>query len=442
MTQTPLSPTQESFKLSALIKDVKIALILKFAGLLLTYLVQVFLARWMGKTEYGIYEYVVSWSLLLAIPAGLGLPRTSLRLIAEYRVKQDWSSLGGIVRGSLLLTALASFVTCLASAGIILLLNHYFSFAYSRQLLLCICLVPLQALVLLLLETARGMKDVTLAYAPSQIVWPILLLLGGLFFWQRNHALGSITAIELAIVMLAIALSFQLWLLWGKLNAEVKGATPVYSYREWIGIALVLLLQVGFKTILSQTDIVMVGSLMGPEEAGIYSAAVKTAVWVAFVLQTVNIVVAPIFTTLYAQGNSQELQKLVSTVTLWIFWSSLAIASILIAFAGPVMGLFGPEFVVASWQLRILVLGQLVNALCGSVNLLMVMTGHQNKAVVVYGWAVLINVLLNGILIPLVGSLGAAIATSLTMALWNVWLSALVVKNVGIYPSVFYRASG
>lgn len=158
------------------------------------------------------------------------------------------------------------------------------------------------------------------------MVWPILLLLGGFFFWQKNHALGSITAIELAMVMLVIALSFQLWLLWNKLNVEVEETAPVYSYREWIKIALVLLLQVGFKTILSQTDIVMIGSVMGPEEAGIYSAAVKTAVWVAFVLQTVNIVVAPLFTALYTQNDRQELQKLVSSVTIWMFWPSVAIA--------------------------------------------------------------------------------------------------------------------
>lgn len=438
MTQTSLSANSDSFNFSHLVKDVKVALIIKLTGLFLTYLVQVFLARWMGKTEYGIYEYVISWSLLLAVPAGLGLPHTVLRLISEYRVKQDLGRLGGIIRGSLFLTVLASFLVCLASTGVILLLNHYLSFAYATPLLIGIWLVPLQALVLLLLEMARGMKDITLAYAPSQIVWPILLLLGGLFFWQRNHNLGSITTIELAMVMLAIALLFQLWLLWGKLNAEVEETAPVYSYREWVSIALVLLLQAGFQIILSQTDIVMVGSAIGPEEAGVYSAAVKTATWVSFVLQTVNIVVAPVFTTLYTKGDRQGLQKLVSTVTVWIFWSSLAIAATLIAFAGPVMGIFGSEFVVATWQLKILVVGQLVNALCGSVGYLMIMTGHQNKAVVVYGYTALINVVLNGILIPMLGSIGAAIATSLTLALWNIWLSALVVKYVGIYPSVFY----
>ncbi|NEP07762.1 MAG: hypothetical protein F6K25_28685 [Okeania sp. SIO2G4] len=86
-------------------------------------------------------------SILLAIPAGLGFPRTVLRLISEYRVKQDWGRLSGIIRGSLLLTILSSVFLCLVTTGLILLLNHYHSFAYAKPLLIVIWLVPLQTLV-------------------------------------------------------------------------------------------------------------------------------------------------------------------------------------------------------------------------------------------------------------------------------------------------------
>ncbi|MDE5111939.1 MAG: hypothetical protein O4753_12000 [Trichodesmium sp. St7_bin2_1] len=43
----------------------------------------------------------------------------------------------------------------------------------------------------------------------------------------------------------------------------------------------------------------------------------------------------------------------------------------------------------------------------------------------IYGYATLINIVLNGVLISISGSIGAAIATSLTMAMWNVCLSFL-----------------
>ena len=104
MTQTSLTQTENSVKIITLAKSSVIALALQFAGLALAYLVQVFLARWMGKTEYGIYEYVITWSLLLAVPASLGLPRAVVRFINEYRVKQEWGLLRGLVLGSWQLT--------------------------------------------------------------------------------------------------------------------------------------------------------------------------------------------------------------------------------------------------------------------------------------------------------------------------------------------------
>ena len=40
-----------------------------------------------------------------------------------------------------------------------------------------------------------------------------------------------------------------------------------------------------------------------------------------------------------------------------------------------------------------------MNALCGAVGLLLIMTGDQNQVVFIYGYATLINIVLNGVLI-------------------------------------------
>ncbi len=437
MTQTAPSTTQENLNLGLLAREAGIALIIKFGGILLTYLVQVFLARWMGTTEYGIYEYVIAWSVLLAIPAGLGLPHTVLRFISEYRMKEEWGLLQGIVRSSWLITVIASFLVSWLAAGVILLLNYYHPFAYATPLLIGIGLIPLQSLVNLQLETARAAKDVTLAYAPSQIIWPVLLMCGAFLILETSQNLTGNSAIAISQIALLVVVLFQLGLLWLKLNQEFPASKPVYKMREWLAVAFVVLLQYGCFIILSQSDTIMVGSILGPEEAGMYGAAVKTAEWVSFVLGIINIVAAPSFAALYAQGDIEGLQKLVSTVALWIFWPSLAISLFLILFSQPILGIFGSEFVAASWQLKILVLGQVINAWCGSVGYLMVMTGHQNKSLVVFVCAAVLNIILNAIGIPLIGAVGAAIATALCSALWNIWLSFLVVKYVGVNPLVF-----
>ena len=436
MTQT--SPAQKSVDIESLAKDATVALIIKVGGLVLIYLVQVFLARWMGKSEYGIYEYVIAWSILLAIPAGLGLPRTALRLILEYRVKQEWGLMRGLLRGSSLLTLAVGLLLALAGAGIILLVNNYRSFSYAMPLLMGTMLVPLQALVQLLLETSRAMGDVTLAFAPSLIVWPVLVICGTFFLIETQHSLTSLSAIEVAIGSLFLVVVFQWLLFQQKIHKDVEVAAPVYAYRQWLGISLVLLLQRAFLILLDQTDIIMVGSLVGSEGAGLYNAAAKTALWVKLVLEMLNWVVAPAFATLYAQGNMQGLQKVVSKITIWIFWPSIAISLFLLAFTGPVLSIFGQDFVVASWSLKVLVIGRLVDALCGSVGSLMMMTGHQKQALPVFITCALINVVGNAIAIPYFGIVGAAIATTFTIIVWNVWMSILVMKYLKIRTWIFY----
>ncbi len=439
MTEASSCSIENDIKLDALAKDAVVALSIQVVGIVLTYLVQVLLARWMGKTEYGIYEYVVSWSLLLSIPAGIGLPMTVVRLIPQYRVKQSWGYLRGIVRGSLILTLLASLLVCIGAAGILLFVNSSHSFVYGIPLLVGIGLIPLQALVKLELKTATAMEDIPLAYIPSQVVWPILLLGSGLLLFSSGYSLTSLPMIAASTLALLIAVLFQFLILAGKISKNVEPATPAYSYREWLNIALSLLLMQASNIILNQTDIVMLGSFVGPESAGMYNAAVKTAMWVSSILQIINLVTAPTFTTLHTQGNKEGLQKVVTRTTVWIFVPSILIALCLTTFTQPILSLFGADFIAASTSLKILVLGQVVNSLCGSVGLLMVMTGYQNKAVVVMVCSALLNLVLNAIAIPRFGMVGAAMATSFTMILWNIWLCVLVIRNVGVNPTIFYR---
>ncbi len=440
MTQASAPKTSESFNLKDLARDATVALTIQVVGVVLKYFVEVLLAQWMGKTEYGIYVSVISWSLLLAIPAGLGLPQATLRLISEYKVQENWGSLRGVVWGSLQLTLLASFLVCCGSTGGIFLLAHLGWLTYSTlPFLIGIGMIPLQAFVKLQLDVARAIDDIVLAYIPSRLLWPGLVLLAGFVLLETHHSLSSSLMIGASSFMLLAALLFQFWLLQEKVNREIEPADPVYSWRGWLEVSLSLLLQVGIVELLDRTDILMISAWLGPEEAGIYSAAVRTALWVTFILQTFNMVAAPSFAALYAQKDIKGLQDIVSTVAIWIFWSSLTVALLLFVFARPILGIFGTEFMTASWDLRILILGQVVNCFCGSVGYLMAMTGHQNQSTKVFAWSAVMNIVGNAIAIPLFGRTGAAVTTSLTVMVWNIWLSFLVVKHVGIQASVFYR---
>lgn len=437
MTSTSIVQTENSDRLNTLARESLTAIVLQIAGIFLAYLVEVLLAQWMGRTEYGIYAYVISWSLLLAIPAGLGLPRAVLRFICEYKVKQEWGLLRGLLLISWQLTVAVGLLLCLGGTGIILWLNRDRSLINSSALLVGMWLVPLQALVLLQEDMARAADSITLAYGPTKVLWPILVIFGGFVLFQQEAALGSIPVIWVAIATLMAVLLFQLCLLWLKFDREIVSVPPTYVLPEWLKVALPLLFYEASCKLLLQMDILAIGWRLGADAVGAYSAASKTALWVNLVLQGINIVAAPAFATLYAQKNQRELQLVVSTVALWIFAPSVAIGLFLIIFSQPILSIFGAEFVVASWELKVLVLGQLIDVLCGPVGYLMIMTGHQNQSFMVSGCCVFMNLVLNAIAIPLLGTLGAAIATALTLIVWNVWMSILVVRNLQINPSIF-----
>ncbi len=437
MTQTSLPQTGDSFDFIALAKSSFVAVALQFTGIVLVYLVQIFLARWMGKIEYGIYEYVITWSVLLAVPASLGLPRAAVRFINEYREKRDWGLLRGVILGCWQLTVGMGLFLALLGTGAIFLINYYHHFTYAPVLLIGIWLIPLQGLVLLQEDLARGTDNLVLAYTPTKVIWPILVILGGFLLWHDRHILSSIPMTWMAFGTLLGVIALQGSFMWFKFNGEIVPTKPVYTPRAWLQVSLPLLLYRTFRELLVQTDTLMLGAFTGAAAVGIYSPASKTALWVSFVLQSINLVVAPAFTILYVRGDGLNLQKVISTVTIWIFWSSSAIALLLVIFAKPILGIFGSEFIEAHWALKILVVGQLINALSGSVGNLLSMTGYQNQLMLVSSCTALINLSLNAIAIPLWGIVGASLTTALTLSIWNIWLTVIVMRNLQVNPTVF-----
>jgi O-antigen/teichoic acid export membrane protein len=299
-------------------------------------------------------------------------------------------------------------------------------------------MVPLFALMALQLEMVRSFRSIGLAYAPSLVLRPSLVILGAACVLAFGHQLDSSIALALTITATGFVIGLQAWRFRRGLGRIVSSVRPIYERRIWIRAALPLLLVSGCVVIIEQTDIVIVGAILGARAAGLYGAAAKTASLVGLILISINAIAAPMFSALLAQGRRKDLQQLASAIAAWAFWPSCLLSIILATCAPLVLALFGPEFASAEWQLRILLIGQIVNAAAGSVGWLILLSGRQNVAARVYGSVALIHVVLLAVLTPVFGTVGAAAAATLTMSLWNVWLHAAVVRDLDIHPSIIF----
>lgn len=93
----------------------------------------------------------------------------------------------------------------------------------------------------------------------------------------------------------------------------------------------------------------------------------------------------------------------------------------------------GREFLVGMDSLFILLIGQLISVLCGSVLVLLNMTGNQWTVQTILVTAAILNIMLNAILIPNLGIEGAAWATTISTIFWNVWGIRAVRKKLGFW---------
>ena len=296
-------------------------------------------------------------------------------------------------------------------------------------------LVPLLSFLLLRQGELQGLGHVVEAQVPQLFLLPatFLVLAVGVYF---AFGLSGAVAVGLRLIAGLVAVIVALLLLRNHLPEPVTGISPLYRQREWLRSALPLLF-VGAAGIINQRiSTVMVGAMLGPEAAGIFDVALKGSSLVSFALMAVNMPLAPAVAELYAKGEKERLQRLVTKSARVALLGSLPVALVMIIFGREVLSIFGKDFTGGSSVLAILSAGQLINVITGPVGILLNMTGHEWDTSKGVGMAAFINTLFSAILIPFWGIEGAAAASAFSIVCWFTTLVVLVRKRLGIYPTV------
>ena len=109
---------------------------------------------------------------------------------------------------------------------------------------------------------------------------------------------------------------------------------------------------------------------------------------------------------------------------------------ILVLAGKDILALFGDDFLICYETMLILAAAQLVLAAAGPVDVLLSITGHQDRCIPVFALALLATIALNLFLVPRFGINGAAVTVLLIAPLWTSWLHVLVVRHLKIQPSV------
>jgi O-antigen/teichoic acid export membrane protein len=427
-----------------------VALVINISGAGLAFATQVLLARLTDAATYGLYVYTLSWVAVVGLVSVMGLDSLTIRVVGEAQAGTA-QTLPRYLRWVGMRLTVQFFST---SAVVILVLQSGWVSTELRDILLVG--VPLLAGTSLLVVAQAALQGCGVAHArwPNQLLRPIVLasIIGLLVLlepqWVTARGLVGASVVSVAVACVVVLV----WLrrtMGGErqLRAtrtdhaspghaspdQVKAdhvQTKVWGKSLW---ALTFVASTGL--LLSQTDIVLLGIFRSQVEVGLYGAATRIANLAGFGLVAVNMIVSPILARMYSQSDRTGIQTTLHLSARMAVLFSLAVTVLLMWQAERVLALFGPEFVASVDILRILLVGQLVNAFAGSSGALMVMTGNERQAANILGVVVVLNVIANVVLIPLYGMGGAAVATAFSIAVWS------VVGLVYVYRKYDFRAS-
>jgi O-antigen/teichoic acid export membrane protein len=156
-------------------------------------------------------------------------------------------------------------------------------------------------------------------------------------------------------------------------------------------------------------------------EVGLYNSAIPIAQLFGVSISSLGALFLPILTETYAKGQLNTLTVIYKTVTKWVFYINWPILLVMLFFSRHIIGLiFGTAYSSASLSLAILSIGFFSYTLSFAPNSLIITAKKTNIILLFSAFSLIVNVALNLILIPLLGMVGAAVATMLTAALNSV----------------------
>lgn len=415
------------------------AFFIRVAGAAIAFVSQVILARLMGDFEYGIFVFVWVLAILLGNFSCLGFHTAIIRFLPQYQQTGEHAKIRGLTSTARIIALLtASLVGATGIAGLYFLGDLIESY-YVIPLYLGAVALPLIAIGDVMEGTGRANAWPIGALAPTYIVRPsliIIFMLAAAWFGAEHTARIAMVCALAATYVTSVG---QFFIVTWRIRRNFPSKARETEVPLWFRMALPIFLIESIYFLLTNSDVVVVGFFLTPEQVAIYFAAAKTMALVHFVLFAVKAAASARFSAIYAEGNRQALANFAVQAARWTFWPALALGLFVLAAGNFLLSLFGPNFTEGYSMLYILLIGILAKASIGPGEGLLTMAGEQNLCVKIYAVALLSNIALSVLLIPLLGLTGAAIATAGAMVIEALLLSLGARYRLGFLLSAFSK---
>lgn len=379
-------------------------------------LLNVLMVRYLGPERNGVYNYAVSYVTVFN-----GLSLMGIENVITKEFKKGIRDTGDIMVSSILIRCMG----CLLSFGSLMISFCFFQMEASRIWMILISALPCIANIFSGVTGWFYARSLTKFIAIAQAIAHTVCVLLKIVLVLTGGSIQSFlvaTAAETFIVLLVEWLCFFKRI---KISHEFKWATCSYLLIQGLPIIIGSIAHLIFMKV----DQLMIGEILGDYELGIYSVAVRIAELWYFVPTMIVSVLLPYLVELKEKDYEAFMCRMQKYMSMLVMLGYLSGFLTTLAAKPLIIVLYGREYVSAAPILCVYIwAGVFINMseLRGSYFVIMEYTKYSLICNVV---GAITNIAVNVLLIPIMGSIGAAIATLISYALYA-YISSYFIKDM------------
>ena len=370
--------------------------------MIISLFVGVITARYLGPGNYGLISYGGAYVAFFTSLCNLGINSVIIKDFYDNPNEQ-----GTAIGSALLMRLVSSVLSVIMILSIVMVLDKD-----EPQTIAVVFLCSLGA-VFHIFETFNYWfqsiykSKITalatlLAYIVTSIYKIVLLILGKSIYW-----FAFATSVDYIAVAIFLLLAY-------KMHNGPKLSFSLKKSKALLKVSYHYILSSTMVAIYGHTDKLMLKQMLNETEVGYYSTAFTICMMWTFVLQAIVDSIYPSILK-FKSENQEAYERKNRQLYAIVFYISCFVSVVVLIFGdlavkilyGDAYAASAPVLKIATWYVAFSYLGVARNAW-------IVSEGRQNYLKYMYGCAAVLNVILNAILIPFMGTSGAALATLIT----------------------------
>lgn len=294
--------------------------------------------------------------------------------------------------------------------------------------------IPLQVTHRLVVSTVQGQQRTAPKVLIENLTKPLARIL----------AIGMVVVVGASAFRISLAYLFG-WLvpvalgigyLYRETSIPDRTVGVVMRRRELLSFSIPLVISGMLTVVFNDLDTLLLGFFSGgTEQVALYNVVYPLATLLNTAMLAFSFIFMPVISELHSNEDIAGVNRMYQVVTKWVFVATLPVFLVMMTFPSQLISLtFGAKYADGGLVLQVLAVGFFVHTVAGLNRETAASIGRTRLLLYIDFGAAVVNTVLNLVLIPQYGPLGAAVATTVTYVLLNLALSTVLYSEISVVP--------